>query len=167
MNAEVAVNSHLYWSEVQCTDGTSYPEDLRPRLFSVVVPAWMAIRAEVCRVVGRDTPITVTSFYRTMKYNKAIGGVTNSRHIHGDAWDSTATPGLPVLAYAVLVARLARQRPELLIRGVGLYLEDGIVHTDCQPEANVVLWRAIYTPDPKRPSKMKRVYLPWTGNGAE
>ena len=167
MNVEVAVNSHLYWSEVQCTDDTSYPEDLRPRLLSVVVPAWMAIRAEVCRVVGRDTPITVTSFYRTVKYNKAIGGVTNSRHIHGDAWDSTATPGLPVLAYGVLVARLARQRPELLICGVGLYLEDGIVHTDCRPEKKVMLWRAVYTPDPKRPSKMKRVYLPWTGNGAE
>lgn len=169
MNAEVTPGSRLYWSEVECTDGTVYPEDFRPRLLSVIVPAWKAIRAEVGRVVGRETPITVTSFYRTAKYNRAIGGAANSRHVRGDAWDSTAFPGLPVLAYGVLVARMARQHPELLIQGVGLYLEDGMVHTDCRPiaQSTPVLWRAVYVPDPKHPGKMKRVYLNWSGTGVE
>ena len=169
MNTEVAVNAHLYWNEVEGSDGTPYPEALRSRLLSVVVPAWMAIRAEVCRVVGRDTPITVTSFFRTKAHNKAIGGAADSRHVHGDAWDSTATPGLPVLAYGLLVARLARQRQALNIRGIGLYLEDGVVHVDTRPipQTTPVLWRAVYVPDSKRAGKMKRVYLNWSGSGAE
>ena len=164
MSGEVAVNSHLYWSEVQSRDGTIYPLDLRERLLAVVVPAWRAIRAEVALQVGHDTPITVTSFFRSPAYNKRVGGSVDSRHIHGDAWDSTAAPELSTLAYGLLVARVARQHPEWQIRGVGLYLEDGIVHTDCRPGKALVLWRAVYT---HHAGKMKRTYLPWTGEGVE
>lgn len=162
---EIVQGCHLYWSEVACRDGTTYPLDLRePVLFKRVLPAWIAIRAEVAIQVGYDTPIIVTSFYRTEAYNRRIGGESGSWHVKGCAWDSTAAPELSTLAYGLIVARMARQHPELGIRGVGLYLEDGIVHTDCRPTKAVALWRAVYTHDH---GKLKRVYLPWSGTGVE
>lgn len=162
-HGQVAPTSRLYWTEVQCHDGTLYPDHLVPRLLAVVVPAWRAIRAEVCRVVGHDTPITVTSFYRSPAYNKSIGGAADSRHVHGDAWDSTAFPGLPVLEYGLLVVRVATHNPRLQIRGIGLYLDDGVIHCDCRPipQATPVLWRAVYD------NKRTRHYLPWSGEGVQ
>jgi hypothetical protein len=161
---EITPGCHLWWSEVACRDGTIYPLDLRERLLKVVIPAWSGIRAEVCLVVGHDTPITVTSFYRPRAYNRLVGGAADGRHPYGDAWDSTAAPELSTLAYGCLVARVARQHPELLIRGVGLYLEDGVVHVDCRPSERVVLWRAVYT---HHKGKLVRTYLDWTGTGVE
>jgi hypothetical protein len=60
------------------------------------------VRALVSAHLGKDTPIRISSGYRCPRLNSAIGGVFNSQHLTGEAFDSVAD-GLPIKEYYELV----------------------------------------------------------------
>jgi hypothetical protein len=45
------------------------------------------LRATISKIRGKDTPITVNSFYRSTVTNAAVGGAANSQHTKGEAID--------------------------------------------------------------------------------
>ena len=47
----------------------------------------LLLKLEVLRYELGNKPIEINSGYRTVPYNKAVGGASNSRHIYGRAAD--------------------------------------------------------------------------------
>lgn len=45
------------------------------------------VRKRVSELRGKDSPITLNSFYRSPELNKAIGGAQDSQHTKGEAMD--------------------------------------------------------------------------------
>ncbi len=67
-------------SEFKCHDGTDVPEHLLPNVME------LAKNLQVLRNhFGK--PIHINSAYRTVDYNKKIGGATKSQHLIGKAAD--------------------------------------------------------------------------------
>lgn len=76
------VTPHFHVEEFDCKDGTPYPTE------------WVEVRLkplcetlEVVREKCGNHPITIVSGYRTLEWNKLVGGVEESRHLVGDAAD--------------------------------------------------------------------------------
>ena len=85
----IAESQHFTWGELT-HDLTRIPES------TFVVEKLIALSRyldEVRDYLG-DRPITLTSGYRPIAINKAVGGVSSSRHILGDAADFVVS-GLP------------------------------------------------------------------------
>ena len=75
-----------------------------------------AIRMERVREILGNRPITVNSWYRNEKVNKAVGGVPNSQHRTGEAVDFTVT-GLTVpQAIQILLDHAAELQFDQLIK---------------------------------------------------
>ncbi len=67
-------------SEFDCKDGSEMPSELLPNVLE------LAENLQVLRdFVG--VPISLNSAYRTLEYNRKIGGATNSQHLLGKAAD--------------------------------------------------------------------------------
>jgi uncharacterized protein YcbK (DUF882 family) len=66
------------------------------------------LRARLC-----DKPITVTSGYRCLKHNAAVGGINNSQHLLGNASD--------IVIAGVPPGQVAAVAKEIGFTGVGLY----------------------------------------------
>jgi zinc D-Ala-D-Ala carboxypeptidase len=59
--------------------------------FNALVSMW---KLQALRHALGDRPITISSGFRSYACNSAVGGVSNSRHLYGDAVDMTGTPSL-------------------------------------------------------------------------
>lgn len=70
-------------------------------------------------------PVTINSAYRTAKYNKQVGGATNSYHVRGQAFD--------IVVRGVEPDDVARYAKQIGIRGVIQY--DTFVHVDARKKA--------------------------------
>lgn len=70
-------------------------------------------------------PCVITSGYRAPTHNKAVGGVTNSRHTKGDATD-LIFKGIPP-------EQVAKAAEEIGFNGIGRY--DTFTHLDSRPGA--------------------------------
>lgn len=73
-------------------------------------------------------PVTINSGYRCQKHNKAVGGVSNSRHTLGQAADISVQDVAP--------AEVARYAESIGIGGIGLYetaMDGFFVHVDTRP----------------------------------
>lgn len=160
MSDEVAVGSHLYWSELACHDGLHpYPLDKRDSvLLPRLLPAWITLRHR-----NGDTPIIVISAYRTPEWNRKEGGEPGSYHVTAEAVDVSAGRYRPCLEFGKLAVLEARAGG--LIRGVGFYPDFGTVHIDVHP-GPLRLWRCIVSGD-GHTKKIKRTYLPWSGEAYE
>ncbi|GAA3793231.1 D-Ala-D-Ala carboxypeptidase family metallohydrolase [Streptomyces chiangmaiensis] len=55
-------------------------------------------KLEAMRHALGDTPLVVTSGFRSYSCNSAVGGASNSRHLYGDAADLVGNPSLCTLA---------------------------------------------------------------------
>ena len=73
-------------------------------------------------------PIIVTSGYRCPEHNAAVGGVSNSQHVQGNAAD--------IVCNAVSVDELADVAAAIGFDGIGRYYSDGFVHVDCRDNGN-------------------------------
>ncbi|XKX06688.1 D-Ala-D-Ala carboxypeptidase family metallohydrolase [Tenacibaculum maritimum] len=110
-------NFHI--SEFLCKDGSYLPFDVRQNVLE------LAENLQVIRdYIGK--PIHINSAYRSVSYNKKIGGVPNSQHIYGKAADITVK-GLSSRKLARIIRKLIR-KGKIKQGGVGLY--DGFVHYD-------------------------------------
>ena len=109
------VSAHFRVREFACTDGTD-TVFLSPRLVEVLE----SIR------VRFNTPVTVSSGYRTEARNKAVGGSAYSRHKYGQAAD--------ICVSGVKPDRVAEYAETLLkdCGGIGVYSD--FVHIDVRNE---------------------------------
>jgi hypothetical protein len=124
---------HLTWDELAChdPDRTPYPTEWRETRAVVLAACFEAIRT----VVG--APIRIGSGYRTLKWNRKVGGAVRSQHVEGRALDlyppGDMTPKqLREIVYAIAKYELAD------IKGIGLY--QTFVHFDIRLNKRLVLW---------------------------
>lgn len=80
-----------------------------------------------------NEPIYITSACRCHEHNSAVGGVTNSQHLTGNACDIT-TDNLS--AYA-----LSRYCMLIGFKHIGVYNDDNFVHVDLRPPMSEInIW---------------------------
>ena len=75
------LSEHFDYQEFGITDETDI--SVKENIKKLVINVLEKIRAEYAM------PIYITSGYRTPKHNKAVGGVSNSQHVYGEAADFT------------------------------------------------------------------------------
>ena len=74
------ITENFSLSEFDCKDGTELPTALLPNVLD------LADNLQVLRdYLG--VPISINSAYRTLEYNRKIGGATNSQHLLAKAAD--------------------------------------------------------------------------------
>lgn len=76
--AKLTANFSL--EEFKCKDGTDVPNELLPNAIE------LAKNLQVLRDFIQK-PIVINSAYRTPKYNKKVGGASNSQHLYSKASD--------------------------------------------------------------------------------
>lgn len=133
-------STHLSWKELACKDGTPYPEEfiLDGRVFK------LAAVFESVRNLCQDKPIIILSAYRTLEWNRKIGGAKNSQHVQGRALDLKHTKLFNAEFYKIIKENI----DYLGITGLGLYKT--FVHVDIRPTNRIVYW---YSSLPKESKK--------------
>lgn len=103
----------------------------------VLIDILQALRSDL------DTPIQITSGYRTYLTNQEVGGEPNSYHMVGMAADFT-TPNYPLdKVYEHIQAELAKKEmnePYDFIGGFGYYPKRHFIHIDTRPVHPTVVW---------------------------
>lgn len=113
------LSKHFWLKEFQCKDGTEY----------VNVDYRLIKELEKLRI-ALGKPISITSGYRTGKYNESVGGVRNSMHLTGKAADIQVQGYTPEQVYQVA--------QQLKFAGIGIY--ETFIHLDVR-EGKRVIWR--------------------------
>lgn len=119
---------HFSWHElaVLCereykTVKNSYPPE---HLLENAIPTLNV--AQQLRIEIKE-PLYITSWYRNPDYNKAVGGVKNSRHQYCDALDLYSRTVNAERLYKIL--KFWRQRGEF-VGGLGVYKTSNFIHLD-------------------------------------
>lgn len=107
---DIQLSAHFKLSEFRCHDGSS-----------VVLVNPKLIQALETLRVKLNKPITVYSAYRTLSYNKKVGGVRGSQHTLGNAADIHVSGMDPASVAKVAISTG-------LFKGVGIY--DTFTHLD-------------------------------------
>lgn len=123
---------HLTWKELACHDGTPYPTNWRESRAVVLAQEFEAIR-HMCG----DKPLVILSAYRTVVYNRKIGGAKYSQHKEGRALDLRPPAGMGVGAFHHRILQYTKT-DGCKIRGLGLY--PTFVHVDIRPTPALVRW---------------------------
>lgn len=108
--AKISKNFSL--EEFKCKDGSDIPNDA---LLNIVE---LARNLEVLRT-AINKPITITSGYRSPKYNAKIGGVKDSQHLRGTAADIKVL-GMTPKEVALIIEGLI-ESGKMKEGGVGVY----------------------------------------------
>jgi uncharacterized protein YcbK (DUF882 family) len=124
----LTVNFHL--SEFACNDKDRTP--VPPRFFDNVTA--LANDLQVIRDTINE-PLIINSGYRTVNYNKSIGGANASQHLIANAADIRAK-GLTPEQLKTVVENLIQQG-KIGIRGIGIY--DTFIHVD-RRSSQVARW---------------------------
>ncbi|HWB64784.1 MAG TPA: D-Ala-D-Ala carboxypeptidase family metallohydrolase [Chitinophagales bacterium] len=77
------------------TEQFNPPQDVIDNLTTLCNKVLEPLRAAISKKMGKDTPVIVTSGYRCLRTNRAIGGADNSQHTRGQAAD-THVPGMSI-----------------------------------------------------------------------
>ena len=105
--------------EFACKDGTPVPNIL----FANVTE--LANNLQIIReALGK--PVHINSAYRTVEYNKKVGGVSNSQHVIGRAADIHVNGLTPKEVHAVIEGLIKQGK----VKQGGLGLYDTFVHYD-------------------------------------
>mgnify|MGYP002624347764 CR=1 FL=1 len=104
----------------EMTRSTSHPE-----IYNVPVPRDVENLRRVCSWLenlrrlyidlycnGVDTPVKISSGYRSKSLNKAVGGARESNHLTGCAADIMCKDCVQALRYATLLLDIAKMRKE-------------------------------------------------------
>ena len=105
------LTDHFQVEEFACNDGSD----------EVLIDLDLVYKLEVLRS-HFNTPIIISSGYRTPSWNQKVGGAQNSYHLDGKAFD--------VVAKGVSPYDLAHAAQGLWINGIGCYNDGGFVHLD-------------------------------------
>ena len=106
-------------SEFECKDGSIMPENVLENI-KILANQLEVLRSDL------NKPITITSAFRSVSYNKRIGGVSDSQHLFGKASDLKVSGLKPKRVYET-IEKLIKQG-EMLQGGLGLY--NTFVHYD-------------------------------------
>lgn len=108
--AELQLSKNFKVREFACKDGT------------ISTPISQELVTMLQRLRDRlGVPINISSAYRTPKYNKAVGGSTNSQHLYGKAADITCSVDPLVVAWVA---------QDLGFHGVECGIGSNYVHVD-------------------------------------
>ncbi|HRN80165.1 MAG TPA: D-Ala-D-Ala carboxypeptidase family metallohydrolase [Ferruginibacter sp.] len=113
------LTKNFYRQEFDCKDGTPVPQHLLPNVRAI---------AENLQVL-RDhinLPIIVNSGYRTIAYNRSVGGAPNSQHLTANAAD-IRIKGIAPKKLAETIEKLISEG-KLKFKGLGIY--PTFVHVD-------------------------------------
>jgi uncharacterized protein YcbK (DUF882 family) len=117
--AKITTNFSL--EEFNCKDGSEMPNDVMINIIK------LAKNLQVLRdAVGKT--ITITSGYRSPKYNLKIGGAKDSQHIKGTAADIKVKGMTPKEVAKVIEGLIANGK--MTQGGIGIY--PSWVHYDCR-----------------------------------
>lgn len=110
-NGADKLSPHFRVREFKCNDGSDEIkiDDKLPKLL------------EQIRVYA-EASVEITSAYRTVIYNKKVGGATNSQHTKGTAAD--------IITEGRTVSEIAKFAQAIGAGGVGLYTKKNFVHVD-------------------------------------
>lgn len=127
----VGKSLHISWKELACKDGSPYPSNFvcDGRLIELVV------MFERIRKHFGDRPIIINSAYRTVAYNKKVGGSPKSQHIEGKALDIQPPKGSDINSF---YSELESNAKWMGIRGLGKYKT--FVHVDIRESNELVKW---------------------------
>ncbi len=84
-------------------------------------------------------PLTITSGYRSVTHNAAVGGAPGSKHIYGMAADIAADDDMQIR-----LATAASKLPHT--GGIGIYPGQGLVHIDIRPrrpDGTITTWERV------------------------
>ncbi len=115
----IQLTPHFSIKEFKCHDGTDVPDNLLPYAHK------LAQQLEIIRAVDNQW-ISILSGYRTVTYNKKVGGKTKSFHLPCMASD-IVKPHVSVTTLYMQVLTLIAQR-KIIDGGIGIY--DSFVHYD-------------------------------------
>jgi len=121
---------HLTWQELACKDGTGYPQKF-------VEDGRIYRLAQVFENIRRcldDAPIKIHSAYRTIDYNRKVGGKPNSYHIQGMALDIDHI----VMGPKYVQEFIQLNWMKLGVRGLGMY--KNFTHIDIRPDKHLITW---------------------------
>jgi uncharacterized protein YcbK (DUF882 family) len=117
--AKITTNFSL--EEFNCKDGSEMPNDVMINIIK------LAKNLQVLRdAVGKT--ITITSGYRSPKYNLKIGGAKDSQHIKGTAADIKVKGMTPKEVAKVIEGLISSGK--MTQGGIGIY--PSWVHYDCR-----------------------------------
>lgn len=113
-------------NEFHCKDGTPVPVEFHPYVVRIATNL-QVLRNELKR------PIVITSAYRTIDYNKKIGGAINSHHLRANAVDFKIQ-GYNTQFIALIIHKLMMEG-RMAAGGIGIY--GTFVHYDLRGSYNL------------------------------
>lgn len=120
---DMKITEHFDSNEFSCKNGTKYPEAWIESRLRPLCNALEAIRARLGR------PLKITSGYRTVTYNKKVGGALFSQHTQGRAVDIACTPKEVTKLYLIITDLIHKK--VIPDGGIGVYRS--WVHLDHGP----------------------------------
>jgi len=129
------------WAELGCHDQarTAYPKTWIDRAIALAAE-FESLREACARFMAVDeAPIDIISAYRTQAQNAKVGGVGASQHLFGRALDLAPPRGMTLDDFEAICVDQANKRG--IIRGIGIYPNDGHLHIDIRPEVALARWR--------------------------
>lgn len=127
------ITKHFSLEEFACKDGTPYPTEWIDTLLTPLCEDLEIIREEF-----GGKAITITSGYRTLKYNQKIGGALDSQHPKGTASDFKVE-GVPARKVSEKVVDLVKSGKLKRIKAVGSY--ESFTHVDIRNSGGLVYWK--------------------------
>lgn len=133
---------HLSWNELACWNrlGRRFQRSAPGELVGAYPREWREDRAyqlaslfEDIRQFLGNKPIAVTSAFRTLDYNSAVGGARASQHVQGRALDIVHSKLTPIEVHRAL-RELQHAGKLPLLGGLGDY--PTFVHIDIRPKIN-------------------------------
>jgi len=106
-------------SEFDCKDGTEMPSELLPNVLE------LAESLQELREI-LNSPIRISSAYRSLEHNSKIGGSTNSQHLFGKAADIVVKGKTP--SQVATMIKLLILEGKMKQGGIGVY--DNFTHYD-------------------------------------
>lgn len=120
---DMKITEHFDSKEFDCKDKTPYPEEWIETRLRPLCAALEMIRARAGR------PLKITSGYRTVTYNKKVGGALFSQHTQGRAVDIACTPKEVTKLYLIITDLIHKK----IIPDGGIGVYRSWVHLDQGP----------------------------------
>ena len=125
------ITGHFDSDEFRCKDGTLYPDKWFDSRLVILCGQLEIVRGESGKRV-----VHINSGYRTLAYNKSVGGARSSQHVEGRAADIVIAGFLPSVVHDLILKLYNEKR--IQIGGLGSY--PTFTHIDIRLSDRLVRW---------------------------